>query len=92
MTSLAQFVGGSGVMFLILAVLMLEAGVLVLLARRGPRPLALTGMLANLGAGACLVLAMLVIVTDGWWGWIGLMLTAAFAAHLVDLRARLRQH
>jgi hypothetical protein len=35
---------------------------------------------------------MLVIVTDGWWGWIGLMLTAAFAAHLVDLRARLRQH
>lgn len=90
---LQSLLTGPGVMLLILAVLALEAVALTLLSRgrraRGAPPLALAGILANLGAGAALVAAMLVIVSGGHWRWIGVWLTVAFAAHLVDLATRL---
>ncbi len=75
--ALAAFVAGPGVLYLILAVLGAETLLFVALGR--------ARLVPNLAAGACLVLAMLVIVLGGGWGWIGLLLSAAFAAHLVDL-------
>ena len=90
-----EFVSGRGVLALILAVLLLEALMLTALSARrrrhaGPAPARdpLLGTLANLGAGACLILAMLARQVDAGWSWIALCLTGAFVAHLIDLLQR----
>lgn len=71
---------------LILLVIAAEAAVLLGLRRRtgGGVP----GLAAFLLSGACLLLALRVALTDGWWGWTGFWLAAAGAAHVLDLRGR----
>ncbi len=73
---------------LILAIVAAEAAGLWWWRRRtghGPRTI-----LANLAAGAMLLLAMRLALGDGSPVWVGLCLAAGGAAHLLDLRARWR--
>ncbi|MEO0972545.1 MAG: hypothetical protein AAFX85_05565 [Pseudomonadota bacterium] len=72
---------------LVLGVLLVEAA---LLLWRRPRPAVapLSSSLYNLGAGACLVLAMAARSHATHWGWVAASLTAAFAFHVLDLLAR----
>lgn len=94
MKTLGDFVSSPAVLYLILAVLALEALVLSRVARRRRRSAPgqpappLRGTLANLAAGACLILAMLATALAAPWGWIAACLTGAFVAHLVDLAER----
>lgn len=48
----------------------------------------IAGMLA---AGVFLVLALRAALTGAGWPWIAVFLTAAFAAHVLDLRRQLRR-
>jgi len=47
--------------------------------------------LPNLLAGASLMLAIKMVVTDAPWHWLAAALTAALLAHIVDLISRLRE-
>ena len=67
------------------AVAVIGIEVAVLLARRRPGGYAL-----NLLAGACLMLALHAAVAEAAWPWILAALSAAGAAHGLDLRARWR--
>lgn len=74
----------------ILALVALEALLLVAYLRRtadGPAPLAVLG---NLAAGFCLLLALRAAIGGFGWPWMALALLAAGIAHLADLRVRLR--
>jgi hypothetical protein len=73
---------------LILGVMALETLVLLAWRRRTGGGVPARGLLAFLLSGACLMLALRVALTDGWWGWIGLWLAGAGAAHVLDLRTR----
>ena len=76
---------------LILVVMALEAIVLAVLyvrGRRGPAPLE---SLFNLGAGACLVLALRAALTGARWHVIATLLAASGVAHALDLWRRLRR-
>ncbi len=55
------------------------------LTGRGPAPSAFVG---NILAGSSLLVALRIALSGASWVWIGLSLTAAFAAHLVDLAIR----
>lgn len=48
-------------------------------------------LLPNLLAGASLMLAVKMVVTDAPWQWLAAALTAALLAHIVDLISRLRE-
>ncbi len=96
MELIGHFVASPAVLVLVLVVLVLEALLLCELARRRGHSVSaasrspLRGTLANLGAGACLVLAMLASTLEAHWGWKALGLTGAFVAHLIDLVDRWR--
>lgn len=75
---------------LVLGVLAMEAALLLAFRRRtgrGPTPRAILGIVLP---GVALVLALRLALTGAWWGWIGLVLGAAFLAHLFDLSQRWR--
>lgn len=76
---------------LILGVLVAEALLLALWRRRSGRGPDLPSILALVLPGVALVLALRLALTDAWWGWIGLVLTGALVAHLLDLGQRLRR-
>lgn len=74
----------------ILALVLLEAVMLIAYRHRtgrGPSPSALLG---NLLAGFCLLLALRAALGGLGWHWIALALFVAGLAHLVDLRSRFR--
>ncbi len=71
----------------ILVLVALEALALVAFARRTGR-VAPAAILANLLAGASLMLALRLALAGTGWPWIGLALMAALVAHLADLRQR----
>lgn len=77
---------------LILAVLLVEAAVVCVVGwrfrSRGRMPVA--GLLFNLAAGACLVLALRAVLTGADWRVAGIWLAAALAAHVGDLVHRYR--
>lgn len=75
---------------LILAVMLLEAIALMAWRRRRGRGPGRVGVLVNLGAGACLVLALRACLVGAGWPWIALWLALAFCAHAGDLWIRLR--
>lgn len=85
---MAWWFSSGHVVDLILGLLLAEAALLVAWRRRSGRGVPLPGLLAFLLSGGCLMLALRVALTDGWWGWIGLSLAAAGAAHVFDLRSR----
>lgn len=75
---------------LILALLALEAALFCAVAlMRGSR-LPLGGLLLNIAAGGCLLLALRGVLVGADWTATGAWLAAAFAAHAGDLVQRLR--
>ena len=76
--------GGVHLADLVLAVLLVEAVLLVTRCRMAPR--ACVGLL---GAGLFLTLAMRCALAGAWPGWIAACLLLALLAHLDDLRSRL---
>ncbi len=71
----------------ILVLVALEAVILVALARRSGR-VRPAAILANLAAGAGLMVALRLALAGAAWPWIGLALAAALAAHLADICQR----
>lgn len=90
---LEAWIGTGRIVDLILVMIVLEAGVLVLIARL-PQKLGripLRGLLFNLAAGGFLLLALRAVVHEASVVTIGLWLTMALLAHLADLVERLRR-
>ena len=84
------FLSSGWLLDLILAGVAMEAVILVALFRatgRGVRP---GDLLANLAAGACLLLAMRLGMAGAWWGWVCACLAGGLACHVADVRARWR--
>lgn len=75
---------------LILALVVLEAILLVAYRRRTGRGVATWDLLPNLLAGGCLLLALRGALTGAGWAWIAACLAAALLAHLADLSRRWR--
>jgi hypothetical protein len=69
----------------VLAVMLIEAVVLITVFNKNKRGIAPTRVIASLGAGVALVLALRAALTGAGWPWIALALSAALVAHLVDL-------
>ena len=76
---------------LILGLMVLEALVICGVAVAGRYRLPTAGLLLNLAAGACLLLALRAVLTDGGWLLAGVWLTGALLAHVADLFIRLRR-
>ena len=90
-TCMDEFFASGRVADLLLGLMALEAalfGGYHRLTGRGPP---LPGLLANLGAGACLLLALRAILTGVGWQVAALCLLGALILHLADLRARWRR-
>lgn len=80
----------ANVVDLVLLLVLAEAIALVTWHRRtgaGPRP---APLLANLGAGAALLLALRAALVDAHWSVPALCLAAALGAHVTDLALRWR--
>lgn len=75
---------------LILLILVVEAAVLVALARKLPRGQPLASLLLNLAAGAFLLLGLRAILLEAGWQQAGMLLGLAGLAHAGDLWLRLR--
>ncbi|NGM21548.1 hypothetical protein G3576_16110 [Roseomonas stagni] len=76
---------------LVLLVLLLEAAALALWHRRTGRGLAPAAILGLAMPGVALVLALRAALVGAGWGWVAAALSAAFAAHLLDVWLRLRR-
>lgn len=87
---MADFVSSGRIADLILLVLLLEGVALYAYWRIKQSGVPPVDILLFMGSGAALVLALRVALTDGWWGWIGLALTASFFVHAADLLRRWR--
>ncbi len=88
---MAEFFTSGAVADLVLLVLLLETVGLLAWHRRtgrGLRPAAIIGLALP---GVALVLALRFALTGAGWPAIAAALTAAFAAHLLDLALRLRR-
>ena len=86
----AWFADGS-IFAAILALTVAEAGVLIVWHWRSGRGLAPLDVIFHLAAGAFLLLAAWLALRGADYGETGLALAAAGAAHLVDLRRRMRR-
>lgn len=76
---------------LVLALVAAEAALLAWHRRRTGRGVPVAELLAFLGAGACLLLALRAALVGASWVWVAAALAGAGAAHLVDLRLRWRR-
>lgn len=76
---------------LVLLVLLLEAAALALWHHRTGRGLAPAAILGLAMPGVALVLALRAALVGAGWGWVAAALSAAFAAHLLDVWLRLRR-
>jgi len=88
---MTDFFASGRVADLILLVLAIEAVVLMLWHRRTGQGLDGRAILGLTLPGVALVLALRFALTGAWWGWIGLVLGAAFLAHLFDVATRFRR-
>jgi len=87
---MAEFFASARAVDLVLAVVVLEALSLAIYHARTRRGLAPRDYLANLVAGACLLLAVRAALTHAPWIWIAFFLVAALPAHVADLWRRAR--
>ncbi len=87
MAMAALFASGR-IIDLILAFTVLEAVALMWWHRRSGRGPPAGAIFGNILAGMCLLLALRVALTGGWWGWTALALLAALLAHAFDLSQR----
>ncbi len=75
----------------LILLLMAAEGVLLWVYRRNTgQGISTFGLVANLVAGACLLLALRAALTASSWEAVALWLTLALCAHLADLRSRWR--
>lgn len=74
---------------LILAIMAIEALLFVILAISWRARLPIAGLLFNLAAGGCLLLALRAVLTGADWVVAGAWLAAALVAHVADLIQRL---
>ena len=74
---------------IVIAVMAVE-GLLLVLLRSRIRDVRISDVAGMLAAGLFLVLALRAALTGAGWQWIAICLTAAFVAHLLDLRRQLR--
>jgi hypothetical protein len=73
-----------------LAVMALEALLLYWIVRHRRMAERYRALLANLAAGACLVIAVRLALVGAEWPWIAAALAASLVAHSTDLALRLR--
>ena len=73
---------------LILVLVALEAIALTLYHRTTGRGPSVSMLVPNLVAGAALLFAVRLALTDAWWGWLAGALLLALLAHLLDLGMR----
>ena len=82
---MTDFFAGGHVAELLLALLGLEAAVLLALWQRRGLGVPPAPLLAFLAAGACLALALRAALLGQDWGWVALWLSLALPAHLAWL-------
>lgn len=87
---MGEFVTSGNIALLALAVLTLEALLLMALRTRLPSPLPALDIVLMALPGAGLMLAMYSALTDGAWQMTTLYLSLALVAHLADLTHRCR--
>jgi hypothetical protein len=87
---MAELVTSGHIVDAILAMVLLEALLVFVHHRRTGRGPALRQVLANLLAGAFLLLALRAALGAAGWIWIAAFLAASLPAHLVDLWCRRR--
>lgn len=80
---MSEFFASGRAADLLIAVLALEAAVLLLWLKR-------RDLLVALLPGLCLVLALRAALTGAGWGVVALWLAASLPAHIWDMRRRLR--
>lgn len=76
---------------LALAVVAIEAALLVWHRRRYGRGVPAAELFAFLAAGACLMLALRAALVGASWWWVAAPMAGAGVAHLLDLRLRWRR-
>lgn len=74
----------------ILAFMVVEAVLLIAWRARTGRGIAAADLLANLAAGATLLLALRAALAGAAWSWVAAALMAALVAHVADLSRRWR--
>lgn len=74
--------------YLVLAVMLVEALLLMWLSRRSNSHFSIASIASALLPGFFLALALLVALTRGAWFWIALALIGALITHLIDMRMR----
>lgn len=82
---MADLFASGRIVDLILALVAVEAILLMVFRRQVRRRTPLWGLVTHLASGACLLIALRIALVQGWWGWVGLALGAALACHLVAL-------
>ena len=85
---MTEFLAGPQVFDLVIAILVLEALLLLAWRRFSGRGVPAADLLPPILSGLFLLLAFRIWVGDGAWLWVALSLLAALAAHLFDLRRR----
>ena len=83
----AFFIDGS-IADLVLAVMLIEAAVLLAFSRRGTSRLSAASIMSALLPGFFLALALRAAFVRAGWLWIALALIGALITHLVDMRMR----
>jgi hypothetical protein len=86
--NMAELFANGRIVDAVIALMLLEALLLLWLRarwRRGPAP---ADLLGNLAAGLFLLLALRAALVGAAWTWIAASLTAALVAHLYDLSRR----
>jgi hypothetical protein len=76
------------IVWLILALVLVEAVLLIALRMRTGRDIRPLPLIANLAAGGLLMLAIRAALLDQPWIWVGLFMALALIAHLTDIASR----
>lgn len=87
-----QLFASGSIIDLILVIFAVEAAIVLVTLRRSgvlPSGRGVGGLLANIAAGACLLLAVRAALTDSAWQWVALWIGLSLPFHLVDLAMRL---
>lgn len=88
MDGISTFFLGGRIADLVLAVMVIEALLLLWLSRRPKSSLSALGVMSALLPGFFLALALRAVFTHAEWFWIALALFGALTTHLIDLRLR----
>ena len=88
MDVISTFFLDGGIADLVLAVMVVEAAVLIAWSRRGASTLSAASIIVALLPGLFLALALRAALVRADWFWIALALIGALLTHLIDMRMR----